>query len=248
MGFSPKIDIHLLMVTGNSLSTTLEHEGFRSVGVHTFLATSFSEMKKHLNTHHIDVVLIDWEYGYMDPFEIVSFVRSQEKQTHVPIIVSSVHSCDDRIKQIKDIDLFVKQPIPRVLLLEKMRRLLNKKTREKERIPMDEFYLGSVKVTADHEHLEMMLADISMSGIFLYSTTSLENGRHVSLEFVLPGIKHPIKIEGEVVRVTRMHKINDKMNKGIGIRFMNMSSDMETILGGFFKEYKPDSDFIRYYL
>lgn len=245
---SAKADIHLLMVTGNSLSAVLEQKGYRSVGIQSYLASRISDIKKLLTKHSIDVILIDWEYNSIDPFEIMNFLASNKTYKHIPIVVTSIHRCDDRIGKFDGVALFVKQPVPRVLLLERIRRLLQKKSREKKRVAFQEFYLGSVKVQFGDVLLTMSLADISISGIFLYSEKTLEKGQEVQLNFSLPGIEKPLDIEGKVSRVSRKHKINDKMNKGIAIHFTKFNGQTEEVLKAFLKEHKPESDFMPYYL
>lgn len=240
-------DIHLLMVAENSLSTTLEHEGYKTIGVRSHLASTFSEVKKAMNKRHIDVILIDWEFKDLNAFEVIQYIRTHSHHKHIPIIVSSVHICDDRVGKLKEIDLFVKQPVPRVLLLERIRRLLDRKHRKDQRVALNEFYLGDVKVKVDKRVFSMVLADISMTGIFLYSENSLENGQSVQLEFSLPGADQ-LQVEGEVVRVSRMHKINDKMNKGIAVQFTKFKGKTEESLTSFLKENKPESNFMYYYL
>jgi len=245
---SSNYGIHLLMVTGSSLSAVLEQEGYRSVGVQAYLASGITEVKKLLTKHTIDVVLIDWEYNTIDPFEIMKFIIANKNTKHIPIVVTSIHRCDDRIGKFDGVALFVKQPVPRILLLERIRRLLQKKNRDKERVALQEFYLGSVKVQMGKTKLTMSLADISLSGIFLYSEKTLEKGDEVQLFFTLPGVDKPLDIEGKVVRVSRMHKINDKMNKGIAIIFTKFNGQTEDALNAFLKEHKPESNFMPYYL
>ena len=241
-------DIQLLMVAENSLSTTMEHEGYKLVGIHAHVAPTFSEMKKILNKQAVDIILIDWEYTQLNPFEVIQFIRNSENFKNIPIIVSSVHVYDDKLSRHKEIDLFIKQPVPRVLVLERIKRLINKKIREEERVSWNEFYLGNVTVRAKSENYEMVLADVSLSGIFLYSEDILDVGVEVDLEFNLPGVKELLTMRGEVVRVTRMHKINDRMNKGIGIKFTKFNGDTQLILEYFLKNNKTESDFMQYYL
>jgi hypothetical protein len=240
-------EIRLLMVTGSSLSATLEKKGYRSVGVQAYIASNLVEVKKALSRYSIDALLIDWEYQAIDPFEIMKFIEASKMYHHIPVVITSVHRCDDRIGEYKGVALFVKQPVPRVIILERIRRLLQRDHRESERLPLKEFYLGRVKVKLANETLTMALADISMSGIFLYSETSLEHGQELHLDFSLPGVDAPLDIEGKVIRVARMHKINDKMNKGIAIQFTKFNGKTEEVLSEFLKTYKPDTNFMSYY-
>jgi c-di-GMP-binding flagellar brake protein YcgR len=117
-----------------------------------------------------------------------------------------------------------------------------------DRVPWTDFYLGSVKAKCDQKVLSMVLADLSMTGIYLYSETALDVGKSVNLEFSLPGISGLLEIEGQVVRVTRMHKIKDKMNKGVAIQFTKFNGIAENTLSSFLNENKPESNFMHYYL
>lgn len=242
-------EIQLLMISDRSLSSILEHEGYKKVGIHSYVATNFFEIKGVLSRYKVDAIMINWEYEDIDPIEVIFIIKKQEEFKHIPIIVTSIHGVDERVQKLKEVDLFVKQPIPRVILLERIRKLLNLKTRSSERVSDPKIYLRRVKVRADQGGaLKMNLADISESGIFMYSEKSLQVGQAVHLEFSLPGVKTPLRIQGEVKRVSRMHKINDKFNKGIGVEFLKFEGSSEEDLLRFIEEKQPDKDFISYYL
>jgi hypothetical protein len=135
-----------------------------------------------------------------------------------------------------------------VILLERIRRLLKKKNREIKRVDVQDIFLDNVIVKIGKETFTLTLADISMQGMFLYSQKSLHNGDKVQIQFSLPSFKTPLEIEGEIIRVARMHKINDKMNKGVAIRFENFLGESEEVLKSFLETFKPDSNFMSYYL
>ncbi len=248
MEASNNAPINLLMVDEPSFSRFLDHEGYRSVGIQAFMASSFEEARTVLAKHKIAVVLISWEYQLADPVKIITDIRSNARSQKTPIVVTSIHSADDKISKMKEIDLFVKQPVPRVILLERIRQLLKKQNREKERHDLRDLYLDNVKVKVGDMTHTLKLADISLSGIFLYSTVAFPKGQVLDLEFSLPGIRKPLRIGGEVIRITRMHKINDKMNKGIGIRFTEFHDSALETLTAYFEKNKPESNFMVYYL
>lgn len=248
MGFELNRHIQLLVIDEHSFITGLENEGYRQMGVQAYVASNVSEVKRLLTKQKIDVILINWESRNFDPSNMVRFIRGIKEYKGVPIIVTSIHRYTDKLSQVKEIDLFVKQPIPRVLLLEKIRRLLNKKNREQERLDLHDLYLGSVKVSFGKETHTLTLADVSTSGAFLYSEIVFPKGQIVNLEVTLPGISLPLKVAGEVTRTSRMHKINDTMNKGIGVQFTEFQDDAKDLLARFIAERKLESSFISYYL
>ncbi|MBI2602305.1 MAG: PilZ domain-containing protein [Deltaproteobacteria bacterium] len=241
-------NINLLMVDERSLSTTLDHEGYRNVGVHAFISSNLDEIQANMRKHAIDVVLIDLEYRYLNPIEIIKFIKSNKEWKRIPIIVTSVHGCDDTIKNMEEIALFVKQPMPRVILLEKIRILLGKGVRGEDRYGPHDIYLDRVKVNVEGETHMLSLGDLSLSGIFLYSDVNFHKGSQIYVEFKLPGIPQSIQVMGEIVRTARTNKISDPMNKGIGVQFIEFQGMSKQALSEFLDKNKPESNFMTYYL
>ncbi len=248
MGIDLNRHIQMLVVDEHSFITGLENEGYRLMGVQAYVASDVEEVKKLLTKQNIDVILINWEYRNFDPCHMVRFIRSIKEYKNVPVVVTSIHRYTDKLSEVKEIDLFVKQPIPRVLLLEKIRRLLNQKNREQERLDLHDLYLGSVKVSFGKQTHTLTLVDVSTSGVFLYSEIVFPKGQIVNLEVTLPGLSLPLKVAGEVTRTSRMHKINDTMNKGIGIQFTEFQDNARDLLARFIADRKLESSFISYYL
>ena len=62
--------------------------------------------------------------------------------------------------------------------------------------------------------------DVSMGGIFLASVIPLRIGTMIFISFHLPGHRRPIRMTGEVVRITDP---NQAGMKGMGVRFVGIT-------------------------
>lgn len=85
-----------------------------------------------------------------------------------------------------------------------------------------ERYPYKTKVTFDDEFGEgffyLYSKDISLGGLFLASNIPIRVGTLTFLSFVLPPHKRPLRITGEVVRVSE----EGKSKQGMGIRFVGL--------------------------
>ena len=93
-------------------------------------------------------------------------------------------------------------------------RALLKELEERRREDRREFarkpYRKEVVFATDHRAYSEFIRDISASGLFIETTSPLEVGQEIKLVLSLPNRERPIKIAGEIVRVTE---------KGIGVKF-----------------------------
>ena len=62
--------------------------------------------------------------------------------------------------------------------------------------------------------------DVSMGGVFLESDIPVRIGAMLLLSFVLPGHKRPVRVTGQVVRMT---DCSEDSCSGIGVRFLGLS-------------------------
>jgi len=62
--------------------------------------------------------------------------------------------------------------------------------------------------------------DVSLGGVFLESDIPVKVGTMLLLSFVLPDHKRPVRVTGQVVRMTARAK---ETSSGIGVRFLGLS-------------------------
>jgi uncharacterized protein (TIGR02266 family) len=101
------------------------------------------------------------------------------------------------------------------------RRIFERKTLETKVVFEDEFGDGLFYVTS---------CDISMGGLFLSSLIPVRLGTLLFLSLILPPHKRPVKLTGEVVRIS-----NPGLSAppGMGIRFVGLSETTKKRLEDF---------------
>jgi uncharacterized protein (TIGR02266 family) len=81
--------------------------------------------------------------------------------------------------------------------------------------------------------------DISVGGVFVVTWDIFPIGHHMILNFSLPGIKDPIRVEG-VVRWVREHNTFDPdLWPGMGIQFKNLPGNLKDDIENFIKSRQP---------
>ena len=91
------------------------------------------------------------------------------------------------------------------------RRVFSRKEFQTDVVFEDEFGEGLFFVKS---------CDISLGGIFLASSIPVRLGTLLFLSFTLPSHKRPVKLTGEVVRITNP---GQPALQGMGIRFVGLS-------------------------
>lgn len=114
-----------------------------SNGYNVEVITNFSNILDELKNYKYDLILLDINLPGVDGFEIASIVR---KESNVPIIfVTSRSSDEDELKSIiTGGNDFITKPYNKLILLEKIKRALNKKD-SKEIMEVKEVVLDPYK-------------------------------------------------------------------------------------------------------
>jgi hypothetical protein len=72
--------------------------------------------------------------------------------------------------------------------------------------------------------------DLSAVGIYLHSDLLLTEGERLSMRIALPGSRHPLSVDGEVVRAD----IGDGLRRsGMGVAFRSLSDEARDVLRGY---------------
>ncbi len=82
----------------------------------------------------------------------------------------------------------------------------------------------NVDCVAEDTFLYASIANISAMGIFIRTTEPLEPGTPVDLAFAPPG-HEPFRLRGLVAWVNRLRSNGDNPNPGMGVRFVELSSE-----------------------
>jgi type IV pilus assembly protein PilZ len=83
----------------------------------------------------------------------------------------------------------------------------------------------SVDCATEQTFLYASITNISEMGIFVATHEPLEVGTRLTLRFALPGEESPFILLGQVQWVNPIRMLSDNPNPGMGIRFLNLSSE-----------------------
>jgi type IV pilus assembly protein PilZ len=83
----------------------------------------------------------------------------------------------------------------------------------------------SVDCESKDTFLYASIANISEFGIFVRTQEPLEVGTRLILRFVTPGSAEPFVLTGQVQWVNAVRMLADNLNPGMGIRFVDLTSE-----------------------
>jgi len=83
----------------------------------------------------------------------------------------------------------------------------------------------SVDCETEQTFLYASITNISEMGIFVATTDPLEVGTRMTLRFAMPGEESPYILHGQVAWVNPIRMLSDNPNPGMGIRFVDLSSE-----------------------
>ena len=83
----------------------------------------------------------------------------------------------------------------------------------------------SVDCATEQTFLYASITNISEMGIFVATHEPLEVGTQLTLRFALPGEDGPFTLQGQVQWVNPIRMLSDNPNPGMGIRFLELSSE-----------------------
>ena len=128
--------IKMLSIDDKSLTTSLDKAGYREKGIQVISASNSSDAMDALESKNIEIIVINLDFLGNHAAGICQTVRKNESWKEIPIIVTSVQAGssfkNDALKA--GANIFVEQPIPRSYFVEKIKQLLEKATRGKDRV------------------------------------------------------------------------------------------------------------------
>lgn len=239
-------NIKMLSIDDKTLTTDLDRAGYRKMGVYVRPAANFDEARKLLAADKIDLIVINMDYAPIDGCQITKHLKSQAAYKEIPIVLTSVQTAA-RVRNAAleaGADLFVEQPLPRQYFIEKLKQLLEHKTRTTERVAVH----GDARFTIDGTTESCPIGDLSVSGILLSSTKDLPSGTKITVEFDLPMYKKPIAVDGEVVRTIKHSDKHPDRQTGIGVRFVDFNGDSKKRLEKYIEKFAHADERMQYYL
>jgi type IV pilus assembly protein PilZ len=88
----------------------------------------------------------------------------------------------------------------------------------------------SVDCESQDTFLYANITNISEFGIFVQTHEPLEVGTRVILRFAPPGSDEPFVLHGQVQWVNAVKMLSENLNPGMGIRFVDLTSDARSRL------------------
>lgn len=241
--------ICMLSIDDRTLTTDLDRAGYKTMGVIVRKANNYESAEKILSTEPIHIIVINLDYRNIDAIQITKHLKNHTEWSKIPIVITSVQMRAKIRQQSLDAgaDLFVEQPLPRQYFIEKIKQLLDQKTRATERVDVKTV----VNFTLEDKEYSCEMADISVTGILLSTDMDLPDGAILQLHFDLPGVKKTIKAEGEVVRRVKASKgniTNEQTVGGVGVRFVKIDKDSLSRLEKYIAKVSDKNSRIIYYL
>ncbi|MCX6116072.1 MAG: response regulator [Proteobacteria bacterium] len=237
--------ITMLSLDEKTMISELDRAGYRKMGVQVRSAKTWGETAKILAAESVDVIVINMDLPSVDGIEVIKHIKASSWK-EVPIVATSVQvSPRARTAAVKvGADLFVEQPVPRDYFIEKIKALLDHKTRSTERVNPD----LEVSFMLDGKNYNCEVGDLSVSGVLLATEMTLAPGTHLELAFLLGANNKAVKVKGEVVRRIEANKKNPNQMTGLGVRFTQFTGDSQQRIESFIARKSDKSNKLAYYL
>ncbi len=236
--------IRMLLVDEKSPTADIDRAGYRNMGILVKQAHNFQQALEQLKDTPIDLVVINYDYSEIEPLHIATQLKSLFSESDLRVVMTSLQSNASVRKKILDsgVDLFIEQPIPRQVFIEKVRKMLSQQARNNERVSL----LKPLKINLPSgKSMEAKAADISTTGILISSDLPVEIGQTIDMDIYLPHSTKPLKLKGEAVRKL---SLNAKQASATGIRFIHLSKTDEETLNTFVKSDEQQKKKLVYYL
>ncbi len=235
--------IKMLLLDDKTITTDLDRAGYRKMGVIVKPAQNFDEVRKIMSEENVDVLVMNLDYKKADALSICKHFKQSSDYSDLPVIITSVQphaKFRDKIDSARA-DLFVEQPIPRTYFIEKLKTLLEKTTRSTSRLEVE----GFVVLTQEGKEMRTCrLSDISSNGLLVETDAKYSPGTPLHMVVNIHTQKKDFEIDGEVVRNLE----ENGRQKGLGIKFISMSSDDRKRLDKYLEKLNDQEKRMIYYL
>ena len=234
----------MFMLDDKNLTTELDLAGYRKMGVIVKQFSRFDDCHRELKTQRPDVIIINMDFKKIDALSATQYLKQEENTAKIPVVLTSVQSSSKlKNKAVQaGADLFIEQPIPRPYFVEKIKHLLDQKTRAEERLEPKDI---RVEVQFGDRSETLNAGDISVGGMLLNTNEELSIGTKVLCLFKLSTESKSIKVEGEVVRIISSKKSGQS---GLGIRYTYFHGDSEKKLQDYVRAHSPAQAQLAFYL
>lgn len=239
-------NLKVLTLDDRMLTSELDKAGYRKIGIEIRSAANFQEAENILSKDEIDAIIVNDDYKEINGLAILKHYKSQQATKHIPIIFTSVRSKPLHHKELTKagMDMFIEQPVPREYFVQQIRSLLDQKMRDNNRLG----FTGNIEFTYHDQVKASTMQDISKTGLLLISDKHLDINTTISMKFVLPAYKKPIKVKGTIVREITKKKAEITEGFAYGVRFDKFEGDSQKRLDNYINKNDMDDPKLVYYL
>jgi DNA-binding response OmpR family regulator len=217
------------IVIAQNLNTILRKKNtfLDRADMRVFTASSTDEVLQIHRTVRADIIIINLDMPGMSSGQLCSFLRENEKQGAVSIIIV----CVDTKQAIEEssrcgANAVFPRPIKPAQLLAQAKTLLNLSWRETYRVLLN----VAVEGNTDNTRFVCNSLDISLDGMLIETAQLFSQGDRLSCSFFLPDMTQ-IQIAGEIVRTVKPTPGVDA--NWYGVHFLDVSPDAEKRLEAF---------------
>jgi len=186
-----------------------------------YTATTGLEAIKVAQQERPDLILLDVEMPEMNGIEATRIIGQQPDLKDIPIVVLS---STDRVAEAISAGAreFVKKPVDEERFLEVIQRYVPLKIRQDPRRELNR----PCTYESDGTKGEGIVADLSISGLFLQAPHPFAIGDRLGIRFFFPveESEKEVNAEGMIVRVS---------HQGFGIRFTDISEGAKLFISDF---------------
>lgn len=238
------LQINILSIDDNKVTTELERAGYRKMNVTLFEADDFQNAENILKETPIDIIVVNFDYEEVNSLLLCQHFKTDKKTKEIPLVFTSVQARPKGYKNLvkAGMDLFIEQPIPRQYFIEKLRGVLDQKLRTENRLN----HKGMVNFKWRQGEMRCTIADLSQNGLLLLTEEELALNEAITMSFTLPKYKKPISVTGQIVR--RIPPENKDEEIGFGIRFESFNGDSKKRLEKYLGTVKAEDPKMIYYL
>jgi response regulator RpfG family c-di-GMP phosphodiesterase len=242
--------IKLLLLSEHSLATNLERARLHELGVHVVAETESKAAVTALLRKRADILMINLDYLGLDgSTALCQQLRATEILSNIPIIVSGAQVAHEQQKHLEKsgANLVIEQPLPRQVLITKIKKLLQQETRSEERI--EKFSYLQAALNDGVRTYPLTITNISTSGMLAEIAENLPSGKECHIAITLAKATHPLQIVGKTIRM-REHAAATSKNGSfsIGIKFVSFVGDAKKKLQDYLEKVGEEKNNMQFYL
>ncbi len=236
---SPK-KISLVLAEEQHFSGKLQKINLSSGGFTVHLVNSPSDLLSYISENTVQVIMIDVHFHAEGDVNYLFEIKRKSLNKDIKIILTSVlplrNIIDVRVK--KYVDLFVVKPMPRVVLIEKIKKIVDAPIRQALRYKVN----YPILLQMENEKVTLRVIDMSTNGLLIEDkkrAVSIDSNDDLKLELMLPTYKSRIKFKGKVIRFTK---------EGFGLKITKISEESLTKIEKTLERENQNKDGQIYYL